>query len=879
MEKLKYLLHLALLLYISEVWPYAETIILPSEAPTNAAPFTVTLTGCEGFSPYDFEVIGTEVEEGVIDLYVLADQVGVSVGDCYHLDVEIGPVASGNYSINYLITGRTDLFTLAASESIEISKTSEQEPVLGRVTISGEAVENQLLTASHNLSDRNGMGDIHYQWYRNDQPVPGAVNETYLLTDDDVYRTIKVEASYVDGLGRTERVSSLDIGAPYTRITNVNDALVGSVFIRGSPAVGSTLTIDTDSLYDADGAGEISYEWQRRYLSRYVIGPTVGTDSDTYQPTSDDVDFLIMAIVNYTDARGARETVVADYTGRVVPATNPIVVPPADLSIPATGSQTLVDPGTAGAHDNQGGELDALLTKLVSNGVDTPLPSAGSLYLRPGTHLLTWSATDGDGLTGEAVQIVRVDPVVEFHRDRSSPPEGPFGCPLVLNGQPSRYPVSVNYTLHGTLLADDSTSALYEGVIQFDGTEQQATPWLYKDVVGNVADYKSLLLVMDQSANAAMGSKRYCRIFLSDGNFPPRVALQTYQQEVALRIVSKTDGDVSVTSTIDDLDINDTHTYDWSGSDGRLMDIDNRDDTLTFDPAGLDPGLYRIELSVSDGSAIDTAGLSIRVVDEHPTLSDLDSDSDGIPDQDEGVGDSDGDGIPDYLDSTGLPSNILQQEQGRATQYLMETEPGLRLVLGDIAFFAQRHATMITRNDILDYANSGLGAEADAENYPYGGGLFDFRINGIPEPGSSVKVVIPLRQIIEPESVYRKLVSTGWQAFMEDTDNGIRSAQGAAGQCPSPGDAAYTHGMTEGHWCVELTIEDGGPNDADGEANGTITDPGGVTIALSDDNSSGNGGGGAFSLWMLFIMILIGTIRHPASRAMIWLRLVFPTLS
>ncbi len=60
----------------------------------------------------------------------------------------------------------------------------------------------------------------------------------------------------------------------------------------------------------------------------------------------------------------------------------------------------------------------------------------------------------------------------------------------------------------------------------------------------------------------------------------------------------------------------------------------------------------------------------------------------------------------------------------------------------------------------------------------------------------------------------------------------MASAPGLLGGCPAPGDTSYQLGLTEGHFCVQLTLEDGGPNDADNEANGTIVDPGGVAVAF-----------------------------------------------
>ena len=40
--------------------------------------------------------------------------------------------------------------------------------------------------------------------------------------------------------------------------------------------------------------------------------------------------------------------------------------------------------------------------------------------------------------------------------------------------------------------------------------------------------------------------------------------------------------------------------------------------------------------------------------------------------------------------------------------------------------------------------------------------------------------------------------------------------------------------MIEGLYYIQLTLSDGGPNDADGIANGTIVDPSGVGIAIPD---------------------------------------------
>jgi hypothetical protein len=56
------------------------------------------------------------------------------------------------------------------------------------------------------------------------------------------------------------------------------------------------------------------------------------------------------------------------------------------------------------------------------------------------------------------------------------------------------------------------------------------------------------------------------------------------------------------------------------------------------------------------------------------------------------------------------------------------------------------------------------------------------------------------------------------------------------GVCPPPGSAEYRPGLNHGDWCVQVTIEDGGPNDADGAKNGVIASLAGVdgvTLVIS----------------------------------------------
>ncbi len=64
----------------------------------------------------------------------------------------------------------------------------------------------QILTASNDLVDADGLGAITYQWKAGDSIV--GVGETHTVTADEIGKTITVTASYTDGLGKLESVSS-----------------------------------------------------------------------------------------------------------------------------------------------------------------------------------------------------------------------------------------------------------------------------------------------------------------------------------------------------------------------------------------------------------------------------------------------------------------------------------------------------------------------------------------------------------------------------------------------------------------------------------------------------------------------------------------------
>ncbi len=119
------------------------------------------------------------------------------------------------------------------------------------------------------------------------------------------------------------------------------------------------------------------------------------------------------------------------------------------------------------------------------------------------------------------------------------------------------------------------------------------------------------------------------------------------------------------------------------------------------------------------------------------------------------------------------------------------------------------------------------------------------------------EVAFPLDQPIPFWSVYRKFdpATNTWKAFTVDSRNSVKSAPfDANGLCPEPGSGAYKAADTNsqladklqgGDNCIQLTIEDNGPNDTDSAA-GTVADPSGVASvpepALPSPSTEGGSG-------------------------------------
>ena len=107
----------------------------------------------------------------------------------------------------------SEIWSVLSKSTIEIVANQ-----MGSVTIVGQALEDKKLDAIP--TDNDGIqSEVTYQWYRDNQPINNATNSVYIITEEDIDKTIKVQISYIDNIDFPEE----DIQSESFVVVNVNE--------------------------------------------------------------------------------------------------------------------------------------------------------------------------------------------------------------------------------------------------------------------------------------------------------------------------------------------------------------------------------------------------------------------------------------------------------------------------------------------------------------------------------------------------------------------------------------------------------------------------------------------------------------------------------
>lgn len=468
------------------------------------------------------------------------------------------------------------------------------------------------------------------------------------------------------------------------------------------------------------------------------------------------------------------------------------------------------------------------------------VPANGETRYAPGQHRLTWRAIDSRGVLGTIEQTLRVWPTINFGPDLSiGARAGNYDVfRIALNGRSPVYPFTVSYAVSG----DSQGTTLESGSVTFeDGEVERQIPFAILATLPVGSAERTVHVSLNDQLNR--GSARPLTINLTTINQAPTVNLHVTQSGEEQPVVSRDSGLVTLSADIRDPDTADTHTIEWRAPVGAAFTVSGG--SIVIDPSSLPAGVHRFELIVTDSGAppiITRRSFDVVVTEARPVLP-------------AGAARLLANGLPDSPAYAPVAPNVLPERAGELAHHLMEADAGTRLALGSYAKYLGAYQTEI-QGDVS-------AVRIPSDSVANVGGYFDFIVDDVPRVGEAVGIVIPQRAAVPTRPVYRKYdpAMNKWQTFLEDNDNRLASAPGSNGFCPPPTSSEYRNGLHPGDWCVRLTIKDGGVNDTDGAANGSVSDPGGVG-SLSEVVVTGktSGGGGSFDattlIGALFLLML-----------------------
>ncbi|HEX5055265.1 MAG TPA: choice-of-anchor V domain-containing protein [Gammaproteobacteria bacterium] len=547
-----------------------------------------------------------------------------------------------------------------------------------------------------------------------------------------------------------------------------------------------------------------------------------------------------------------------------------------DITVDSTGYLTAVSLGTISAVDGADGVVSISVDSVT--GTTSQANALNGLF-RPGTTVIARSAQDSQGNVANSVQTITVRPLANFAPDQIAVEGNPGVLARVyLNGEAPQYPFTIDYTVSGTSNGSDYVINTPSPLTFNPG---EVTADISIDIVsdGMAEGNETLVLTLSNPAQAVLGARKRHVITIATGNVAPAVTLSVQQGANDGSLITNDPTPVVVTANVTDPNLGDTVSFNWSGTPTPTVGTGTSvSTTFAFDPSLEALGPHSVAVEVTDSSgARATAEVFlylIQAADAPVLLSGFDADADGIDDDVDGLSDDDGDGIPNYLDAyeQNTESNLIQNQTGDLDTLgrlqnvrLIETQPGFRIRKGPVAMHGNASGIMVSADTIVDYADAnGVPRSSANDDMTNIGGIYDFEISNL-LPGATARVVLPLPARILEGADYRKFsLRHGWQDFDTSGANRIASTRSVGGLCPAPGHSSYRSGLNVFDNCVELTLVDGGPNDADGEANGVIRDPGGVAVddpspgPEHEEPADGSGGGVLHPFWLLLLALWSG---------------------
>ncbi len=187
------------------------------------------------------------------------------------------------------------------------------------------AIEDEpLIIDVSGISDSDGVGKIYVQWQKETNDgrwidIFGATQQSFTPRQTHVGQILRVQITFLDNQGNLETLFS----APSNPVQNVNDKPKGGPLLVGMAKEDASLIVDTSSVSDEDGIGEMQVIWQRSKQ---------GSDWQAFDDTTGEVlkldqmhvNYAYRAIVAYLDGQGTREVMISSPSDIVMNLDDPV---------------------------------------------------------------------------------------------------------------------------------------------------------------------------------------------------------------------------------------------------------------------------------------------------------------------------------------------------------------------------------------------------------------------------------------------------------------------------------------------------------------------------------------------------------------------------
>jgi len=269
--------------------------------------------------------------------------------------------------------------TLIREAAAQVATIFINHTPVGNVSVNGVVMPGETLTATSALVDIEGIGIIGYQWLRDGVAIPDATHETYVLNAADIGKEITVKASYVDGAGHNESMSS----DPTIPVPHAPTSLSDVVVVAPSLTNDATPTVHVDLTNKLLEVGDIIQIIDSNHDNVVVASETV-TEIGAGVTLKYVIDLLSLA-----DDTHALKVQLVDSAGHAGLSSDSVTAVTVDTTLPAITHLAYVS-GVVTA------TLDAALEagEVLSGSVD------GGQTWADITGKVTGTVIDWDGLSG-----------------------------------------------------------------------------------------------------------------------------------------------------------------------------------------------------------------------------------------------------------------------------------------------------------------------------------------------------------------------------------------------------------------------------------------------------------------------------------------------